>query len=104
MRVVRAALVRVDIFEIWNYIATENSPAIADAMLARITGAIEVLAWAPLIGRKRSDLRGSPRSFPVRPYTVIYEPLPEGDGIFVWRIVHGARDLRRVIKRPKGKT
>ena len=101
MRIVRAALARIDIFEIWNYIAAENSPAVADAMLARITGALEVLASAPMIGRTRSDLRGNPRSFPVRPYTVIYEQLPEGDGIFVWRIVHGARNLRRIVKLPK---
>lgn len=104
MRIVRADLARIDIFDIWTYIAGENSPLIADAMLARISGALEVLASAPMIGRKRTDLRGSPRSFPVRPYTIIYEPLPEKDGIFVWRIVHGARDLKRIVKRPRGKS
>jgi toxin ParE1/3/4 len=100
MRIVRAEQARIDTFEIWDYIATENSPAIADGVLARISGALEVLAFAPLIGRERTDLRGKPRSFPVSPYTVIYEPLPEG-GIFVWRIVHGARDLKRIVKQPK---
>lgn len=100
MRIVRTPLAKIDIFEIWDYIARENSPMIADAMLARITGALEVLASAPMIGRKRTDLRGTPRSFPVRPYTVIYEPLPENDGILVWRVLHGARDLKRLVKRP----
>jgi plasmid stabilization system protein ParE len=57
-----------------------------------------------MIGRKRTDLRGGPRSFPVRPYTIIYAPLPERDGIFVWRVMHGARDLKRIVKRPKGKS
>jgi len=102
MRIVRATQARIDTFEIWDYIARENSPAIADGMLARISGALEVLAFAPVIGRKRTDLRDKPRSFSVRPYIVIYEPLPEGDGIFVRRIVHGARDLPHIVKPPKG--
>jgi toxin ParE1/3/4 len=101
MRIVRAEQARIDTFDIWDYIAIENSAAVADGVLARISGALEVLAFAPMIGRKRTDLRGQPRSFSVRPYTVIYEPLPDGDGIFVWRIVHGARDLKRIIKQPK---
>jgi len=101
MRIVRAELARTDIFEIWDYIAAENSAIVADMVLARITGALEVLAFAPLIGRKRPDLRGNPRSFPVRPYIVIYEPLQDGGGIFVWRGLRGARNLKRIVKKPK---
>jgi hypothetical protein len=42
-RIVRAAQARVDIFEIWDYIATENSPMIADAVVARIAGYLRFL-------------------------------------------------------------
>ena len=41
-----------------------------------------------------------PRSFVVRPYVVFYEPLPDDNGILVWRIIHGARDLPRLIHPP----
>jgi plasmid stabilization system protein ParE len=93
-----------DLGGIWSYIADNSSASIADAVLARIFGALEALSFAPLIGRVRADLNGKPRSFPVRPYTIIYEPLPHNDGIVVWRVLHGARDLKRIVKRPKGKS
>lgn len=89
-----------DVVDIWLYIAGENSPVVADAMLARIYSALDILATTPMIGRKRNDLIGAPRGFAVRPFTIIYEPLSERDGILVWRIVHGARDLRRIVKPP----
>ena len=69
-------------------------------LLGRIYGALEVLAFAPRIGRERAEFAGSPRSFSVRPYVIFYEPLPEGDGILVWRILHGARDLRPLVRPP----
>ncbi len=102
-RIVRTRAADSDLGRIWFSIAESNSPMIADAMLARVFGAMDVLASAPLIGRKRADLRGSPRSLAVKPYTIVYEPLPDGDGIYVWRVLHGARDLQRIVKRPRGK-
>ena len=87
--------------DIWAYIARENAPSVADAVLARIHGALEVLAFAPKIGRERNEFSGTPRSFVVRPYIVFYEALPDDTGILVWRITHGARDLQRVIHPPQ---
>ena len=58
------------------------------------------LAQAPLIGRERTEFSGRPRSFTVRPYVIFYEPLAEGDGILVWRVIHGARNLQRLIIPP----
>ena len=69
-------------------------------MLARISGALEVLAFAPLIGRRRPEFTGKPRSLAVRPYVIFYEPLPANDGIVLWRIVHAARRLKPLVKRP----
>ncbi|TMJ60006.1 MAG: type II toxin-antitoxin system RelE/ParE family toxin [Alphaproteobacteria bacterium] len=54
----------------------------------------------PKIGRERHEFSGTPRSFIVRPYVVFYEPLADDNGILVWRILHGARDLRRLIHPP----
>src|SRR5437868_11404419 len=59
-----------------------------------------VLAFAPKIGREQPEFSGTPRSFVVRPYVVFYEPLSEDHGIVVWRIIHGARDLQRLIRPP----
>jgi len=87
--------------DIWAYIASESAPAVADAMLARIYGAMEVIAYAPYIGRERAEFAGSPRSIPVKPYVIFYEVLAEGDGILIWRIVHGARNLEPLIHDPR---
>lgn len=99
-RILRAPEARQDLFDIWTYIARDNAPSVADAVLARIYGALDVLAFAPKIGRERAEFAGRPRSFAVRPYVVFYEPLAEGDGILVWRILHGARDLRPLVRPP----
>jgi toxin ParE1/3/4 len=66
-RILRAPLARTDLLDIWAYIADERSAAIADGFLARIYGALEVLAQAPYIGRERPEFPGSPRSIAVRP-------------------------------------
>ena len=99
-RILRAALARADLLDIWTHIAGESSPAIADTFLARIYGALEVVASAPYIGRERAELDGSPRSLVVRPYVIFYEPLAEGDGIAIWRVLHGARRMEDLLRKP----
>jgi plasmid stabilization system protein ParE len=100
-RILRTAEARQDFLDIWSYVARESTPAIADAFLARIVGALEMVAFAPYIGRERPEFSGTPRSIAVRPYVVFYEPLPEGEGILVWRVIHGARELRRLVRAPR---
>lgn len=100
-RILRAPLARADLLDLWAYIAGERSPAVADMFLARIYGALEVLASAPYIGRERPEFPGSPRSIVVRPYVIFYEPLPEGDGVALWRVLHGARSLGDLLQRPR---
>lgn len=99
-RLLRTEEAHADLLAIWQYIAHERSAPVADAVLARIRGAMEMLAFAPQIGRRRPEFAGSPRSMAVRPYVIFYEPLPEDDGIIVWRVLHGARDLQRVVRPP----
>jgi toxin ParE1/3/4 len=100
-RIIRSSIAQQDLIEIWLYIAKENSTQVADAILARLSGALEVLSSAPLIGRRRTDFTGKPRSLAVRPYVIFYEPLPEKDGIMIWRILHGARRLKPLVKPPR---
>jgi plasmid stabilization system protein ParE len=66
----------------------------------RIDETLELLAESPLLGRVREDLDGAPRSFVVLRWVVFYEARETGEGIYVWRVVDGSRDLYRLIKRP----
>ena len=100
-RILRAPEARQDLLDIWNYVAREAAPAVADSVLARLYGAMEVVADAPLIGRERPEFPGTPRSIAVRPYVIFYEPLPEVDGILMWRVIHGARNLPRLVRSPR---
>lgn len=93
-RLVLSRIARNDIDEIWQYIGRTRSEPIADAVLARLYGAMDVLTHVPHIGREREEFIDKPRSFAVRPHVIFYEPLKLGDGIAVWRVLHGARDLR----------
>ncbi len=70
-------------------------------MVARLVEAIYRAADRPLLYRPRRELRGSPRRLNVFRYAIFFEVLPEADGIFVWRVLHGARDLRWVLRRPR---
>lgn len=94
-RILRAPLARADLLDLWTHIASESSSAIADTFLARIYGALEIVASAPYIGRERSEFPGSPRSIVVRPYVIFYEPLPVSRcggccmGRGGWRISYG---------------
>lgn len=85
-----------DAAEIWHYIAEDN-PTAADRMISEFEKKLELLAQFPKMGRDRSDLSRSLRSFPVGNYLLFYRPTRAG--IEVIRIAHGARDLSRRFKR-----
>jgi plasmid stabilization system protein ParE len=58
------------------------------------------LASMPGMGRReRFYLEPGSRLFPVAPWAIVYEPLSEGDGIFVERILDGRRDLPAILKK-----
>jgi toxin ParE1/3/4 len=99
--VILTPLAKRDLNQIWRYAAREYSELAADTIVGRITAALHVLAAAPRIGSVRSEYPGSPRGFPVRSHIVFYVPLEDTKGIAVWRILHGARDLRRLVRKPE---
>jgi plasmid stabilization system protein ParE len=84
-----------DLDAIWDFLAKEASPEIADFVIARLFEAMNRAAEHPLM-YPETDFRGKPRRMNVFEYAVFYEPLAE-DGIFVMRIVHGRRNLGRVL-------
>ena len=86
-------LARSDLDRIWEYIARDN-PSAARAMITRIISAMENLVQFPGMGPVREDLAPGLRSFPVKPYLILYRP--RGGAVEISRIVHGSRDLKEL--------
>lgn len=84
-----------DLDAIWDFLAKEASPEIADFVIARLFEAMNRAAEHPFL-YPATSFRGKPRRVNVFEYAVFYEPLAE-DSIFVMRIVHGRRNLGRIL-------
>jgi plasmid stabilization system protein ParE len=98
-RVARSDPAKDDLDGIWDYIASTGSPEIADFVIARLFEAMHRAAANPKLYRERAEYRKRPRRINVFEYAIFYEPLPEGDGIYVLRVIHGQRDIPRVLSR-----
>lgn len=86
-----------DLTEAWEYIAIENITA-ADKFRDRVEQATIRLAEMPGIGHTRRDVRiRSYRFWCVRPYMIAYRF--DSKTVTILRIVHGARNFRRIFKR-----
>jgi len=86
---------RDDLDAIWDYLAQEASPEVADFVVARLYEAMNVAAEHPRL-YPETNFRGQPRRLNVFEYAVFYEPQAEG-GIFVLRVIHGRRNLGPVL-------
>src|SRR5271165_927012 len=93
-------LAKADIFEIWSYIADDSEKA-ADRVEQAIYDACAFVAKAPARGHSRSDLTRRPLRFWTLTrypnYTVVYRP--ETSPLQVVAVLHGRRNVRRVLKR-----
>jgi toxin ParE1/3/4 len=97
-RVLRKPLARADLLDIWNYVA-DDGPAKADRLLDIINKHCQTLARFPKMGRARNELGVSLRSFPVGNYVIFYREISKG--IEIIRVLHGARDIERIISSGK---
>jgi plasmid stabilization system protein ParE len=79
------------------WIGRESGVDRAQAVMDRLEAALMRLARRPRLGRVRRDLKGEPRSFPVGPWSVIYEPLKDSGGILVLRILDSRRDIAALM-------
>ena len=91
---------KADIAEILDVIAADD-PSAARRVLAKIKAAMKRLARTPGLGHLREDLADEPlRFWPVYSYLIIYRvgmrPLQ------IIRVLHGARDVSRVLRRRSG--
>ncbi len=83
-----------DLLEIWVSVAANNVSA-AERLLGDLHAATQLLATQPMLGKARREFGAGIRSFPVRDYVLVYRPIL--DGVELVRVVHGARDLPRVL-------
>jgi plasmid stabilization system protein ParE len=90
-----------DLDALLTYLATHSGADRAAAVFDRIDEILQLLAMTPTLGRVRRDLDGGPRSFAVMRWVVFYEPMESEDGIYVWRVIDGSRDLGRTVQRPR---
>ncbi len=85
---------KTDLRDIWEYIA-EHNPDAARRTLIEISDKFDLLERNPKLGRTRHELLVNLRAFAVKKYVILYTPLENGVEIF--RILHGARDLDAIF-------
>jgi len=85
---------RSDLQSIHDYIAAEN-PRAALRLIERLEKACEQLAQHPHMGEACDFLAEGLRMTSVGNYIVFHRPV--GDGAEIVRVLHGARDWRRLF-------
>jgi toxin ParE1/3/4 len=93
----RTAQAEEDLIDIWLYIADDDVGA-ADRVLDHIAETFVLLRDQPGLGPERPDIAPDLRYFPVQSYLILYRQIM--NGIEVVRVVHGARDLPRLMAMP----
>ena len=90
---------KADIFEIWSYIANDSEET-ADRIEQAIYEACAIVAEAPRRGHSPSDLTSRSLRFWTLTrypnYTIVYRP--DTSPLQVVAVLHGKRNLRRVLK------
>ncbi len=88
-----------DLGEIFDHIRADN-PGAARRVLVRIREAMRRLTEFPRMGHVREDLADrSLRFWPVYSYLIVYRPASRP--LQIIRVLHGARDVRRILSRPQ---
>ena len=89
-----------DLNEIYEYIARDN-PEAAERVRSEFYTAIQHLAKMPAAGHFRRDLTDKPvRFWRIRSYLIVYRPRTKP--LEIVRVLHGARDVRRILKAREG--
>jgi toxin ParE1/3/4 len=92
---------RADLLEIYATIALDK-PMAAEHWLTEIEDRVAMLVEHPRLGVRRPELSKPARIVPVGNYLIFYQTHPntdEGavDEVEIVRVVHGSRDLSRVL-------
>jgi toxin ParE1/3/4 len=101
-QIVRRPTANRDLVEAYRYYAREAGLRVADRFFAEAEATFTRLAKMPGMGARyepHEPLYAGLRYFPVsrfRDYLVFYRPLR--DGIEVFRVLHGARNLQGILE------
>ena len=97
-RLLLSPLAETDLADIGSYIAEDN-PKRAETFVLEFLEFLEKVAANPYLGRPREELRKGLRSLPFSGYSYViyYRVLARRSGIKVERILHGARDISRLM-------
>jgi len=86
-----------DLEGVFAYIA-RDSEAIGARVIEKLLEAVDRLAIYPESGPRIREWKKSPyRHSVVRPHRIIYRI--EGDAVFIIAIVHGAQDLKKLLRK-----
>ena len=89
---------RLDLEEIWDYIANDSIDA-ADRWIDKLFDGFEVIALMPGIGHRREDLTDYPVLFStVGAYLIIYRARP-GQPIEIVAVTQGSRNIPSFLRR-----
>lgn len=94
-RVEITELARIDLKEIWSYIA-EYSYDAANHAIEELSEKFRLLAENPSIGKNHSQLMVDIRSFPYKKYVIYYFPIE--NGVEIYRVIHGARNAENLFE------
>jgi toxin ParE1/3/4 len=94
-RVVISAQAEADLDEIDNYITARN-PTRAESFIEELYRKALNIGAAPLVYPKRPDLGPDLRAALHKPYLIVFHV--KKNAVEVVRIVHGARDLPRLLR------
>jgi len=86
-----------DIDEIWDYGAERWGEDQADRYVRTLISAVEMVADSPHRGRRRDDIRAGYFSVARESHSIFYSLSPDGDGIYVERILRQRMDIKRHI-------
>lgn len=87
----------LDLVEIWLSIARDK-PQAADRIVDRFHETFQTLAANPVLGQAVDRYQKGLRCFSVGKYIVFFKSTDEQ--LVVYRVLHGARDLDAIFKRP----
>jgi toxin ParE1/3/4 len=87
---------RVDYLQIFVFVGEQNLPA-AERLIETFDQKLELLADMPGLGPARPEFGKGIRSFPVGSYIIFYRPVD--GGIELLRVLHGARNLRKIFRK-----
>lgn len=95
MRIRRLPRAIRDVDDIWLHIAADD-PVAANRMVERLTAGVARLADYPESGTARPELGTGARSVVVGRYLVLYRI--NGECVDIVRVMHGAREIVRVLE------